>query len=372
MRKKKPFKLTTREYNILNRIATEGPLTLEQLCFKDGKLFPKFKDMLYFLNNELITRKRVRIKGETFTISEKGIQELSKKRIHLAEKEKRVRPPKPERPLSKKNLQKKLKEGLKDNKPSVMKEKEVNDNTKWLEFTLPVYVEKNGRWEFYQKRGEDILEIYHSESEEEIKQMHTSKMMSHIMAAVKEENKREENKSKPLALEKGQNISSTFKKKKDTSAYIHSEVMYEIMRQKLEGISYHTILSNIKTVYDLSYMTVGLYYSRVLEDIRLKSKNIVLQTIQEHMERYEELYNWFNENGYSKLAIKALDRKERLMGLHDGEKVENGVLNILGSKANATAKYNWDKLSKEEKTRMMLLIKRIVRVVTIKTDENVE
>src|ERR1035437_2476194 len=109
-------------------------------------------------------------------------------------------------------------------------------------------------------------------------------------------------------------------------------------------------------------MTVGLYYSKALELIREKGKGIINQTLKTHFERYEELYQWFKDNGYSKIALKALERKERLVGLHDGEMVmvEEAVVG-LGT-------FSWVRLSSVERERVMALVKKVVKVV--KTEKN--
>ncbi len=369
MKTNNPFKLTNREYLILKRIEEEKESTLEQLCFGKGKEFAKFKDMLHFLNHKLIIRKKIRGKDETYSITEKGKEELKKKQLNLDVKNtKREKPEKKPRRISRKEKQKQLVRDVNKQKreKTIDSDSEKQDN--WLEWTTPIYVEKEKRWEFYKKQGDSILEIFHSENEEEIKELHKEKVMSHIMASLHEEE--EKNKAnKPLATKKGEPKSDTRIKKKDTSQYIHGEVMIEIMRMKLEGISYNDLLSNIKSTYGLSLMTIGLYYSRVMEEIRERSKGLIIDTIETHLQRYEELYEWFKKNGYSKIALKALERKEKLIGLHDGEKVESGVLVGLSKGLVDGKMYNWKQLSIVERERLMLLVKRAVRVVKTKKEE---
>ena len=226
----------------------------------------------------------------------------------------------------------------------------------WLEWTKPEYIEENQRWEFYKKQENIIIEIYHSESEEEILEKHKEIVMSHITAELKSQNQTAPYNNKEIKPE-----DKKINKRGDTSSYIHESAKFRILDLKLKGESYPNIIDTIQKEYNLNHMTIGLYFTDVLKDIRERSKGIIQETLQLHLERYEELFKWFRENNYSKTALKVLERKERLMGLHGTENIEGGLLNILtDNKGSLKTRYEWSLLSEIEYKRLLALVKRTV------------
>ena len=240
----------------------------------------------------------------------------------------------------------------------------------YITWTTPAFVPDNNRWEYYkQDQDGQTLEIYHNESEEVILEEHKEKVMSHILAAIKEENKE---------IKTTQDIKHQFKNKKETVIkggektvvqFAKQEVLITIMRMKLDGSPTSEIITEVREQNpSLSLMTIGLYFSEVLTDIRERSKASIDKTIQDHLERYEWLFKWFRENGYSRAALKALERKEKLMGLHDNETVEVGLNDLLG-KSLGVIKYKWGQLSESESYRLNELVRKTIIILDHKDKE---
>jgi hypothetical protein len=281
------------------------------------------------------------------------------------------------------------KEALKEEKKLIIKHKEIKSKSpntslvktepktskkekgllpeKYIVWSTPSFVEENNRWEFYKKDNEDlILEIYHSESEEEIIEQHKEKVMSHIMAAMKPE-KEEGRERHPvtynLSKEVKDNLNSGPRKQiKDTSIYLHNSAKFRILEMKLQGDSYSQIIKTVMTEFDLKMITVGLYVSDVMDDIKRMSRDIMVETLQSHIERYEEIFKWFRDNGYDRMALKVMERKEKLMGLHGEAKFEGTVFSSLNSGGDGK-RYDWDLVSDKEKKRMMDLIKKTIIII---------
>ena len=137
---------------------------------------------------------------------------------------------------------------------------------------------------------------------------------------------------------------------------------------KLAGFPQSEILITVAREYNLKSITVGFYLTDVIREIRERSKGLVEETLRTHLDRYEEIFKWFRENGYAKMALRALERKEKLVGLHDNEKVGESILlspNQLGQGQSRT--YDWSQLSDAEYKRLMSLARKTV--IIMKYDE---
>ena len=362
------FNLTVDQYYFLNKIKEKGGVDLEflrQQKYPSNNL-PKVRDIKIFLNKDLI--KKTRNKGtltETYLITEKGIKELIRKEDNLKQKTRREKPVREPKRVSRKN---KLKASLKEErqkKKQKIKDVEPKIKDNWLEWTNPIYVEENKRWEFYQKRGDKILEIYHHEDEKEIREQHQEKILSHVMASMKEENENKEINRKP-GLNKNKNRQLENYRNFDTKKYLTTEeIRTIIIEERLKGIPTMETVDKLKNNTNLSYITLGMYYSEAMEEIKEKSKEIIYTIISDHLERYEELFRWFKENNYPKNCLKVLEKKEKLIGLHDNETMDNSLLHIF-NKEEGEGRYNWNKLTTEEKDYLQTIAKRIIRTTKIK------
>lgn len=365
----KPFNLTNREYSILKKIEEKPNITLEQICLEKDLDYPKLRDLIYFIKHKLIKKVKERNKEDYFIITPKGEEELKRKQLNLDIKNTvREKPEKKPKHISKKEKHKAMLRDISKQKREKTQDSEQEKQGNWLEWTSPIYVEEEKRWEFYKKQGETILEIYHSESEEEIKEQHQSKVMSHIMASIQEDSPKKKDKAKPtLILSQPQPHISI--KRENTSTYLHEEAITTIIRLRLEGMSYNEILFNINSTFGLAPTTIGLYHTQALDQIKERAKGIINETLKLHFERYEQLYQWFRENKYPKIAAKILERKERLIGLHDGEQVNQILLDDLAKITNDKGRYDWSLLSIKEKETLMGFMKRSVKVNPIKKEE---
>lgn len=255
----------------------------------------------------------------------------------------------------------------KDKKALKTKEKQLNTN-KYVSWTNPEFIESNNRWEFYkQDQDNQILEIIHSEEEEEIIALHKEKVMSHIMASLKQEEVETTKKDIKEGKVKNsigllQDPNKQRRKKEDSSVYIHQEIKLTIMRMKLEGKPFEEILKEVKKEYKLENITIGSYTQEVLEEIRERSRGIVNSTITDHLSKYEELFEWFRSNGYDKNALKSLERKELLLGLRNDEVVDSQLFMLVGFNGYESGiMYNLEQLNEKEKNRLKVLIEKTLR-----------
>lgn len=253
-----------------------------------------------------------------------------------------------------------------NNELIIIKNKEENKNN-WLEFTNPLYSEDNKRWEFNKIQEGQILEIYYADNEEEIKEIHKEKVSSHIMAAMHNENEVKKPyhylkiKPKEETKEKIKNINKR-NTRADSTEFLANSARNMIMSMRLKGEQRHTIINTVSKEFKLKVITVALYFTEVLKDIHERGQYAVEETLINHLQRYEELYLWFNENGYSRLALKTLERKERLMGMHDGENVNSLIYGMIDSEFTLN-KYNLSKITNDDFTRLTALIKKTIKII---------
>ena len=79
------------------------------------------------------------------------------------------------------------------------------------------------------------------------------------------------------------------------------------------------------------------------------------------MDRYEQLYKWFKENGYDRLAIKALQQREKLLGVNEEENSNLLILSHLGHNELGGKKYDYNQLIDNERDRLISLIKKTLK-----------
>lgn len=265
--------------------------------------------------------------------------------------------------------------------------KPKEEGTDFIKWTNPVFKPENSRWEFYrQDQDNHILEIFHSQSEEEIKEIHKSKVMSHIIAAMKgplvegeevieHKDPKEEKKlnipTKQLNLPNAAVIVKEENKEQSPKKNIKADIIVSIMRLKLEGRMYHDIVNEIKKDFpNISLLSIGLYYSQALNEIRVRAADHIQSTVENHIERYEYLFKWFEDNGYSRLSVKALERKEKLVGLHGPETSQLFILNKLIDKNIGVNRYDWERLSESEYCRLLELAKKCVIILQQALEED--
>jgi hypothetical protein len=347
------MKLTDNQYNILEQLEEiNKPISFNDLLTLLRKKHKRFASSTLVMNTQSLIKKllvtiTIDKKKELFSLTEAGKRALIEKPSLLPVK-----------------IKKEVK--TKDSQPK----KEGN----WLEWTDPIWVEENNQWEFYKKQEGQILEIYHSQDEEEIRERHRSKVMEHIMAAmdtpkVKEEEGRSRHPVKhKLSEETKESINKPTtgrgsQKTGDSSTFLHLDAKHRLLTMKLQGYPQPEILMTVAREYNLKSITVGLYLTEVIRDIRERSKGIVEETLRTHLDRYESIFKWFRENGYSKWALKALERKERLIGLHDSEKVDRGLLEEINKSMLNKLGYDWSRLPEEDYKRLLTLVKRTLIIL---------
>lgn len=362
--------LTDNHYKLLEILEEEGkPVTLNNIMILKRKKKLKYtsEDLLNRLRN-LIKEKVVTItiekKKEVFSITDLGREKLI------------------QRPSTKDTS--KHSKGEEDNQQLIIVDKKKSDKTKdsqpkkednWLEWTTPEWVEKNNQWEFYKKQEGQIIEVYHSQDEEEIRKLQSSKVMQHIMAAMETPKTEEEKKRSrhpiqyKLSEETKQSLDNPVtgrgsQRVGDSSIFLHLDAKRRLLEMKLQGYTLQEITITVCREYNLKHITVGLYLSEVIKEIRERSKGITEETLRTHLDRYEQIFKWFRENGYAKMALKALERKERLVGLHDSESVDKQILSTISEKnGGSMLLYDWGRLTDIEMKRLLTLVKRTVIIL---------
>jgi len=190
----------------------------------------------------------------------------------------------------------------------------------------------------------------------------------------KEKDKLLEEEEKQRLLEEGlidvQPPKRTRKKreneKKKGSSSLNSRIkaeaekaLAETIERKLAGEDSPTIMEFLCTEYGYSYGSADRLIHQAFNIIRARALNILEETVDLHLSRYEQLYKWFRENGYIKYAEKALRSREKIMGLGDN------VYHIKIEQEESRKKYRPDLLTEQERKRMEELTSKIIRTKTI-------
>lgn len=363
------MKLSNNQYTILERLEEiNKPISFDALCKDLKKKGIKLSPTKPLSKSQLVKLKLITVelikKKEVYTITEEGKKALIQRPSETAndsqnkEKGKETTLPSATDKKDQKN---------KDSQP------ENKDN--YLEWTSPIWVEGSNQWEFYKKQDGQIIEIFHSQDEEEIITRHKSKVMEHIMAAMQSPKTEEEKKrarhpiKSKLKEETKESLDNPTtgrgsQRVGDSSIYLHLGAKHRLLEMKLQGYPQPEILMTVAREFNLKSITVGLYLSEVIKEIRERSRGIVEETLRSHLDRYELMFKWFRENGYAKMALKALERKEKLVGLHDNEKVDKTVLASLEQTGHGkTGLYDWSLLTEDEHRRLMTLVKRTVIIL---------
>ena len=238
----------------------------------------------------------------------------------------------------------------------------------WITWSNPEYIEENKRWEYHKKdETGNILESFSNESEEEIIKEHAERVSQHIIQTLQQENpkqqqtttnkKKKETKSKNNKEEYPVIISNVTK----SSAQIDEEIHIDMFNMKIKGYSYWDIVKETQKKYQITLNYAAHTYQRLLDFIKEKAIGLIEETISEHSDRYEELYRWFKENGYDRFAIKALQSREKLLGVNEEENSNLLILSHLGGNDINGKKYIFEQLTENERVRLISLIKKTIK-----------
>ena len=256
-------------------------------------------------------------------------------------------------------------EKIKQENLTIIPTKKKKKNSKqeqdsWITWSNPELNQETNMWE-YHKRDEtnNILETYQNESEEEIIKEHAERVSQHIIQTLQQENPQLPNKQ-PLIKRKKERENKVLSISK-TSVEIEEEMQYEMFQMKIKGYSYWDIIKDTSNKYNLTLSSVSLYYQQLLNFIKEKAVGLIEETITEHSDRYEQLYKWFKENGYDRIAIKALQAREKLLGVNEEENSNLLILSHLGHNELGGKKYNYEQLTENERVRLIGLIKKTIK-----------
>ena len=91
----------------------------------------------------------------------------------------------------------------------------------------------------------------------------------------------------------------------------------DLLKLKLDGFSYSQMYDYVKDKYPTcSSSLFSKAYNTIILQIVEKSTELSVNVINQHINRYEEIYNFFMNYGFYNNAKKALFAKEKLLGFH--------------------------------------------------------
>lgn len=143
-------------------------------------------------------------------------------------------------------------------------------------------------------------------------------------------------------------------------------IVSRIIELRVRGEVREEIVNIICREYNISSPAAIHHVTQALEEIKKRASEISEMILSQHIDRYDKLYKWFNENGFTKHALKALQYRERLIGLHSENK-EIEFNNIYIGESQVESSLDLNRLSSQEKRLTMALIKKC-KVIDIKID----
>lgn len=227
-------------------------------------------------------------------------------------------------------LFKKINEGY-----GVMIKKKIKHNC--LEEVKAIYQNIKEKEEELEKNGVEILDF----TEQDKADFREENLFPEKDHHIKRINRR---------IQKGQAIRNS----KEENPIKSDEIINRILKMKLEGITYNIILDTIKEEFKCSRIAAAFYYQKTIDVMKDLSLELSQQTLHLHLQRYEDLYNWFQKNNFTKLAIKAMNQREKLIGLHN-ESVEIEMNTFLLPEQKDIA-YEINQLDQGQKIRLGKLL----------------
>lgn len=132
----------------------------------------------------------------------------------------------------------------------------------------------------------------------------------------------------------------------------------KVVEQLIEGVPRRDILKVIEKEMPVKLSKTGMQNIYQLGQTWLEL-NVELEAekiIDNHVQIYEKIYNYFQKIGYNKGVLKALFGKERMLGLYKEVKVDVNKKTTV--EFTQDVNYDTSKLSAEENTEFQLLLKK--------------
>lgn len=127
------------------------------------------------------------------------------------------------------------------------------------------------------------------------------------------------------------------------------DTLEEVIKLRLQGLSSLQIKQD--HCQDLHQYEFDKLFHKAGERIREINDNEVLSTRVLHAQRYEMLYEWFEENDFDTNAMKMLENIERLLGLSSNT-IGLSIHNMIEKKDTKTNLYNYNNLTDSEHSRL--------------------
>lgn len=152
---------------------------------------------------------------------------------------------------------------------------------------------------------------------------------------------------------------------------LNTTIRSRIIELRIKGESRSDIQKIIEREYNIKEKyVVNSQITTALDEIKKRSSEISELILAQHLERYDQLYKWFSENGFVKHAQKAMQYRERLIGLHSQQK-EIEFNNIYLGQEEGQIANDLDKLDSGEVQKLRsLILKCQVREIIIKDKED--
>lgn len=130
---------------------------------------------------------------------------------------------------------------------------------------------------------------------------------------------------------------------------------YEILGRLLNGEPTNSIYEDIIQKYKIHHSEVDNDFKHVRSNIQQNIIENKQDLVNLHLRRYEELYKELVIAGLHATALKVLEHKEKLMGLHAGE-VNIQVNNTENELVTTQSEYNYKNLKPNEEQRLHALL----------------
>ena len=140
------------------------------------------------------------------------------------------------------------------------------------------------------------------------------------------------------------------------------DIMNYVRDALLQGKSKNEVLTFIEHKYNVDKNQLESVYQRGMNYYRERSLSIedLQMVINMHVQMYEKMYSFFDEVDFKLMKTKVLQAKEKLMGYHRDQNIlEFNQKNTIIS--DAQDKFNFDKLSEEQKKRYLQLYEKAIQ-----------
>lgn len=146
----------------------------------------------------------------------------------------------------------------------------------------------------------NILDILQDENEDNLKKRVEEELKTSILGKINKKNKPKQTRNKKA------NVALSTSK---------DQLIIDILDLKLKGEQINDIINQLSVKYQITRASVGIYITEAMAKIREKSHEELVEVIESHVNRYEQIYKWLYENDFNSHLRKVLAAKESLLNV---------------------------------------------------------